>query len=99
MKFVLAFLLLIGISCQIGRGDCTPADTLYGDIKQMIIDGTDYIKKTIDEYTPDFDLDTPSVTDSIKEGYEKTKDGLSDMAEGAGQITKNTMDDIAKVFD
>ncbi|KAE9530727.1 hypothetical protein AGLY_011189 [Aphis glycines] len=35
MKFALAFVLLIGISCHIGRGDCAP-DGLYESFTSMV---------------------------------------------------------------
>ncbi|XP_060867625.1 uncharacterized protein LOC132942926 [Metopolophium dirhodum] len=103
MKFVLAFVLLIGISCQIGRGDCAP-DTLYEDVKGLMSDGVQYVKNTYNEYMPnmpDITPDLPSVPipDSVKSGYETVKDGLGSMAEGAGEMAKDTMDGIAKNID
>ncbi|XP_008187094.1 uncharacterized protein LOC100164831 isoform X2 [Acyrthosiphon pisum] len=103
MKFVLAFVLLIGISCQIGRGDCAP-ETLYEEMKGMMSDSVQFVKDTYHQYMPNIpginpDLPSVSMPDSLSSGYDTVKDGLGDMAEGAGEMAKDTMDGIEKTID
>ncbi|XP_022175081.1 uncharacterized protein LOC111037034 [Myzus persicae] len=99
MKFVLAFLLLIGISCQIGRGDCAPAETIIGDLTEKMGDGIRYVKDTIAEYMPDIDMPSIPVPSIMKDGYDSFKDGVGDMAEGAGQMAKDTVGTISDALD
>ncbi|XP_060842395.1 uncharacterized protein LOC132922741 [Rhopalosiphum padi] len=99
MKFALAFVLLIGISCQIGRGDCAP-DTLYSDVKDIASDMYDYTKDTynslVEALTPSEPLSDylPSEPESMKEGISSMEDSMGDMASSVKDSIKSNMDEI-----
>ncbi|XP_026813515.1 uncharacterized protein LOC113554044 [Rhopalosiphum maidis] len=99
MKFALAFVLLIGISCQIGRGDCAP-DTIYNDIKDIASDMYDYTKDAYDSLvnalTPSEPISDylPSEPESIKDGISSMENSMDNMASNAEDSIKSGMDEL-----
>uniref|UniRef100_A0A2S2NV93 Uncharacterized protein n=1 Tax=Schizaphis graminum TaxID=13262 RepID=A0A2S2NV93_SCHGA len=92
MKFALAFVLLVGISCQIGRGDCAP-DTIYNDVKDIASDMYEYSKDAID-WTISALTPSKPLSDYLPSEPESMKEAISSMEDKASDIEDSAKDDL-----